>query len=271
MKLKLFAGAVALISIGAGPLPAVAATLALDFAPTPGSYTPVIVSDQFVQSGGAGGLGWQFSLSSTATVTGLAGFDGGSSANIPNGTGDLISLYKGSITTNQSLLDTSIKNALIASALVGGSTGGTQLNAWLYNGSPTTANGNTLTLGPGNYFILDTYNSPNTPNNMAGAPNNNTGKTTNINQLISVIAGLTWTSEVICDANSQCTEPVPAPVGSPPVQGYGLFGPTFLVSDAIGGGGAGAAPLPAALPLFAGGLGVIGLLARRRKQKKTAA
>jgi hypothetical protein len=270
MKLKLFAGAVALISIGAGPLPAVASTLALDFAPTPGSYTPVIVSDQFVQSGGAGGLGWQFSLSSAVTVTGLSGFDGGSSANIPNGTGDLISLYNGSIATNQSLLDTSIKNALIASARVGGSTGGTQLNAWLYNASPTTANGNTLTLGPGNYFILDTYNSPNTPNNMAAAPNNNTGKGTPVNQQISVVAGLTWTSEVICDANSQCTEPVPPLVGG--VQGYGLFGPTFLVSDATtGGGGAGTTPLPAALPLFAGGLGVIGLLARRRKQKKTAA
>ncbi len=30
-------------------------------------------------------------------------------------------------------------------------------------------------------------------------------------------------------------------------------------------------PLPAALPLFAGGLGVVGLLARRRKRKNTAA
>jgi hypothetical protein len=57
----------------------------------------------------------------------------------------------------------------------------------------------------------------------------------------------------------------------------------FLVSDINSGGGpSGAAffatvnydvsqtPLPAALPLFAGGLGVIGLLARRRKRKATA-
>lgn len=31
-----------------------------------------------------------------------------------------------------------------------------------------------------------------------------------------------------------------------------------------------ATPLPAALPLFAGGLGMIGLFSRRRKQKKAA-
>jgi len=31
-----------------------------------------------------------------------------------------------------------------------------------------------------------------------------------------------------------------------------------------------ATPIPAALPLFAGGLGLIGLLARRRKRTKTA-
>jgi hypothetical protein len=32
-----------------------------------------------------------------------------------------------------------------------------------------------------------------------------------------------------------------------------------------------ATPVPAALPLFAGGLGVIGMFARRRKQKNAAA
>lgn len=45
----------------------------------------------------------------------------------------------------------------------------------------------------------------------------------------------------------------------------------LVCTENCGGGGPGlATPLPAALPLFAGGLGVIGLLARRRKRKSAA-
>ena len=40
---------------------------------------------------------------------------------------------------------------------------------------------------------------------------------------------------------------------------------------AVGFSPAAATPLPATLPLFAGGLGVIGLLGRRRKRKNAAA
>lgn len=39
----------------------------------------------------------------------------------------------------------------------------------------------------------------------------------------------------------------------------------------LGGGSQGSTPLPAALPLFASGLGVMGFLAKRRKRKDTAA
>ena len=261
MKTRLIIGALTFVGIGATILPASASTLALDFAPTSNSYTSEIVSDAFVQTSA---LGWQFSLTSIVTITGLAGFDGGSSTNIDHGTGDLIAVYNGSIGTHQSLNASATTSALIASARVGGSTGGTQLNAWVYNTSLTTANNNTLTLGPGNYFILDTFSAVNSPNNMAGAPNSDP-KGGVVNQQISTIAGLTWTSEVVCDNNSQCLEPVPAPVGG--VQGYGLFGPSFLVSDTILNTDLQTTPLPGALPLLGGGLGVIGLLLRGRKRK----
>jgi hypothetical protein len=46
---------------------------------------------------------------------------------------------------------------------------------------------------------------------------------------------------------------------------------TFLSGHNYSSAAASATPLPAALPLFAGGLGVIGLLARRRKRKNAAA
>ena len=46
----------------------------------------------------------------------------------------------------------------------------------------------------------------------------------------------------------------------------GHFTDQFTTSFSVGA----ATPLPAALPLFAGGLGVIGLLARRRKRKQIA-
>jgi hypothetical protein len=47
-------------------------------------------------------------------------------------------------------------------------------------------------------------------------------------------------------------------------------GYTVLTSDGIGNSPASATPLPAALPLFASGLGVMGFLARRRKRKNAA-
>ncbi len=54
----------------------------------------------------------------------------------------------------------------------------------------------------------------------------------------------------------------------------GVNDPQFYVSglayDVTGVGTQSNTPLPAALPLFAGGLGFVSILARRRKQKKTA-
>ena len=51
------------------------------------------------------------------------------------------------------------------------------------------------------------------------------------------------------------------------------FGFLLVNADGVLGqtNGVSATPLPAALPLFAGGLGLVGLLARRRKRKNAAA
>src|ERR1039458_8413889 len=49
-----------------------------------------------------------------------------------------------------------------------------------------------------------------------------------------------------------------------------ILGSTTLTSSS-GGGTQSATPLPAALPLFATGLGALGLLARRKKRKGAAA
>jgi len=56
------------------------------------------------------------------------------------------------------------------------------------------------------------------------------------------------------------------------VGNFNLFGVSVYGEFQAGGGGVGGSdtPLPAALPLFATGLGVIGLLARRRKQRAAA-
>ena len=75
------------------------------------------------------------------------------------------------------------------------------------------------------------------------------------NPIISGISGLSFESEGY-SCNSNDTRYV---------------GTGFASADTIGSGQAGETPLPAALPLFASGLGAMGVLARRRKRKNAVA
>ena len=73
---------------------------------------------------------------------------------------------------------------------------------------------------------------------------------------------------------------VPPPTGVPTVVALGGLTAQYIVYTVVAADGVNpgladihfsTTPLPAALPLFAGGLGMIGLIARRRKRKPSAA
>jgi hypothetical protein len=97
-----------------------------------------------------------------------------------------------------------------------------------------------LNLAPGNYFILTDYSLVNF-DPVAAFPS-----TVIDNDAISLTLGVAEN----CGAPNNCNLPISADPG--------IFGPDFEIT---------ATPLPGALPLFAGGLGMLGLFGRSRKQK----
>jgi hypothetical protein len=110
-------------------------------------------------------------------------------------------------------------------------TDSTQLGAqldWAF-----TSVASTLLAANGSYWIAVVY----------GNGNNNFFSTSPV----TTEAGVTLGSGAICGQNTQCSS------------GTISFGPDFETLTAT--------PLPAALPLFAGGLGLMGFLGRRRKRK----
>jgi hypothetical protein len=229
--------AIALTGVGAWTLPAAAATLALDFNP-PTSYTSNDIGDA-LNGVPTNGLGWEFTVTSTVTVTNLGSFDNGAVANITQGQGDQTLLYSGAPPTVGS------PGTALATASVGGSSGGTQVpSAWAFNPLTTPSNATSVTLSPGTYYILTLFSINSNP--IAESPTTNKGS---VDQLITTAAGITWDAEVVC--NPSCTTTVPGDGGA------GYFAANFEIA---------VTPLPATLPLFAGGLGLVGYLAKRRKQ-----
>jgi hypothetical protein len=246
-------GGFALMGTSVWTLPAAAATLAFNFNPST-NYTAEVVSsaspgEQVVA------YGYEFTVSSTVTVTALGTFDNGSINNIgndnvqnggnplvktgsPDHAGDTVSLYSGTIGGNASL------NGLtpLASLVIGGT------NA---SGTATQAGGfafvnlaTSLNLAPGNYFILTDYSLVNF-DPVAAFPG-----TVIDNDAISLTLGVAEN----CGAPNNCNLQTSADPG--------IFGPDFEIT---------ATPIPAALPLFAGGLGFVGWLARRRKREGSPA
>ena len=243
------ASAFGLISTGAATLPAAASTLAINFTSAP---TAEVVSSSGSQ---IYAYGYQFTATNNETVTALGTFDNGALNNLgndnssppgggfptagskPDHPGDTVALYAGTITGGTSL------NGLtpIASVVVGGTSGGTQVGSyWAFQNLGSSVN---LTSGS-SYYIITIYDLVNYEP-VAEFPSNTATETGVI--LNSAVAE-------VCVVNDNCT----VTTGDDP----GIFGPNLETS---------ATPLPATLPLFAGGLGFLGFLGRRMKRKPSAA
>ncbi len=217
-------GAYVVMGISAFTLPAAATTLGLDFLTAP--------SSQQLQNASAAGetaagdiLGFEFTLGSAITVYALGTFDGGVASNIP-------------VAATVDLVQTGT-STILASASVGGSSGGTQITSWLFN--PVTP----VTLSAGVTYTVYAALAP---------------------------------TDVVTDPLGEVSSSVftinPAIATSPPITG--VYSTSLYEADTAFLGAnfdtsALATPLPAALPLFATGLGAMGLLGWRRKRKNNAA
>jgi hypothetical protein len=95
-----------------------------------------------------------------------------------------------------------------------------------------------LALAAGDYWIAVVYGTPNTPTVFSTSP-------------VNTQSGVSLGTGAVCSQSNACSS------------GTVTFGPNF--EDSV------ATPLPAALPLFAGGLGLLGFIGRGKKRKASAA
>ena len=147
-------GLVALLGVGAGTLPAAAATLGWQFTGTPtatggGGFTSQAFEYQVV------------TLNSAITVTGLGEFDNGISTNLGGSQGgccDTVYIGSGTAPNNYN----SFASHALFSAQVTAADSSTVGTYWAFTTSLTLDNGNTsFTLAPGSYWVAIFNSDPN--------------------------------------------------------------------------------------------------------------
>jgi hypothetical protein len=239
------AGALALMGFGAAMLPAAADTVAVTVSGTgvsacngnAGTGTTCSENQHSSQT-----LGWEFTATSALTVTQLGLWDAGSTSNLGayNITVDLES-------TTGTVLASAVVNS---SSTQSGVSGATDF-AFTALGTPYTLTATDT------YFIVAAYPCSGSGCNIPLIyPNNSSSLTT-----ATAESGITYNNGASCSTAS-CT---PAAVtsdadGTVSTSNAIYFGPDFETGIA-------ALPLPGALPLFAMGLGVMGMFGWRRKPK----
>jgi hypothetical protein len=233
VRTSIYVGALALTGISAWALPAAADTLAVDFTASPVSATN--------SASVATAYGYDLMTTSVSlTVTGLGEFVNGSLSNISASGGQMPPgvttpgdwVYLGSGAIPTST--SGFSGALISAQINSGdATLAGAFSSWAFTSVTPTV------LAPGNYWIAVVYGDGNTAQISTSAV------TTEAN--VSLTGGGSCTESTACSSSSSTTE---------------TFGPNFETA---------ATPLPAALPLFASGLGAMGLFGWRRKRRNAAA
>jgi hypothetical protein len=184
------------------------------------------------------GLGLQFTVNSAISVTSIGLWDDGGNGFAAN-SDHALSAY----------LMTTTGTVLASATFYDVSPGGAPQNG----GYRFKDLGAPVTLLPGNYFLMGygwTGSDLEHNSNVGGTPD-----TFVSSPLVSYVIS-TWTATGSDPAGTVPTETLPVTTN--------FFSSANIQFDA-------ATPIPAALPLFASGLGLIGWLAHRRKHKQAAA
>jgi hypothetical protein len=234
------AGAFCLLGVSTATLPAAADTLGLDLTGGLGSF---VTSEQVE--------GWSFTVNQGITVTGLGTYDGG-----PGDSGNPGAVANLPIAATVELLNSA--GTVLATSSVGGGSGSQVSTFWAFS---STAVSVALTTG-NTYYVLALL--PSTDANEL--ENQGTGS-------VTVNSAVNFVGSEICNPCSSIslaslTSNTFTGTNQAPPQ-YAYFGGDFEFTAT--NGDLSATPLPATLPLFAGGLGVMGFLGRRMKRKASSA